>query len=327
VLVHANAKAPPGTSHLWRTQHRPITYSSSSQGPLNLVRGFQAAGYPLGEVHRKASLAAAVTSHSNGLLGDCAPMDGVRRAELAWFVAEQMGTAPGMDHDGLVGAAQRLSKSLTPGDLDHTLSRITAAAVEVLPEAEYSSITVMHADGRLETVAPTDDLLWDLDMAQHKLHEGPCYEAVVDTAHVTAPNLASDQRFPRYAAVAVAAGIRAQAAIRLFDAPKSQGALNLYSRNVGAFEDFGSLARLFAHQSAMAIEYAQEIHNLQEAMRTRRTIGQAVGIVMERYKLTDERAFAFLTRLSQHRNIRLRLVAQEIVTDLQQQGDEASGPG
>jgi hypothetical protein len=254
-------------------------------------------------------------------------MDGVRRPELAWFVPEQMGTAPGMDHDGLVGAAQRLSKSLTPGDLDHTLSRITAAAVEVLPEAEYSSITVMHADDRLETVAPTDDLLWDLDMAQHKLHEGPCYEAVVDTAHVTAPNLASDQRFPRYAAVAVAAGIRAQAAIRLFDAPKSQGALNLYSRIVGAFEDFGSLARLFAHQSAMAIEYAQEIHNLQEAMRTRRTIGQAVGIVMERYKLTDERAFAFLTRLSQHRNIRLRLVAQEIVTDLQQQGDEASGPG
>ena len=77
----------------------------------------------------------------------------------------------------------------------------------------------------------------------------------------------------------------------------------------------------------MAIEYAQEIHNLQEAMRTRTTIGQAVGIVMERYKLTDERAFAFLTRVSQHRNIKLRLVAQEIVTDLQQQGDDASGPG
>jgi GAF domain-containing protein len=231
-----------------------------------------------------------------------------------------------MESDGLVAAARRLSKSLTPGDLDHTLSRITAAAVEVLPEVDYSSITVMHADGRLETAAPTDALLWDLDMAQYKLREGPCYEAAVDTVHVTAPDLASDQRFPQYAAVAVAAGIRAQAGLRLFDAPKSQGALNLYSHKVGAFEDLGTLSLLFTHQSAMAIEYAQEIHNLQEAMRTRGTIGQAVGILMERYKLTDQRAFAFLTRLSQDTNTRLRLIAQKIVSDLQQQSDEAGRP-
>src|SRR4051812_7477739 len=100
-----------------------------------------------------------------------------RHGSCGVVVPERIGYRTRMDHEGLVGAAQRLSKSLTPGDLDHTLSRITAAAVEVLPETEYCSITVMHADGRLETVAPTDDLLWDLDMAQHKLHEGPCYEA------------------------------------------------------------------------------------------------------------------------------------------------------
>ena len=223
--------------------------------------------------------------------------------------------------------ARRLSKTLTPGDLDHTLSQITAAAVEVLPEVEYASITVLHADGRLETVAPTDDLLLDIDVTQYELREGPCYEAAVDTVHVTAPNLAADQRFPHYATVAVAAGIRAQAAVRLFDAPKSRGALNLYSHNVGAFEDLGSLGELFAHQSAMAIGYAQEIHNLHEAVRNRTTIGQAVGIVMERYKLTDQRAFAFLTRLSQHSNVKLRLVAQELVAATEQQGDEATGPG
>jgi AmiR/NasT family two-component response regulator len=34
---------------------------------------------------------------------------------------------------------------------------------------------------------------------------------------------------------------------------------------------------------------------------------------MERYKLTDQRAFAFLTRLSQDGNIKLRLVAEEII--------------
>jgi hypothetical protein len=231
-----------------------------------------------------------------------------------------------MTEERLVDAARRLSKTLTPGDLDHTLSRITQAAVEVLPGVQYASITILHADGRLETAAPTDDMLLGIDAAQHQLREGPCYEAAVDTVHVIAVNLAADQRFPRYAAVAVAAGIRAQAGLSLFDAPKSRGALNLYSHNVGAFEDLGSLGDLFAHQSATSIRYAHEIHNLNQALETRRMIGQAIGVVMERYKLTDKRAFAFLTRLSQHGNVKLHRVAQQIVASADQHGDDAARP-
>jgi AmiR/NasT family two-component response regulator len=42
-------------------------------------------------------------------------------------------------------------------------------------------------------------------------------------------------------------------------------------------------------------------------------IGKAVGIVMERYDLSDERAFAFLKRLSSHSNVKLRLVAEQVI--------------
>jgi hypothetical protein len=115
--------------------------------------------------------------------------------------------------------------------------------------------------------------------------------------------------------MAVAAGIRAQVGVRLFDGPRSNGALNLYSRQVGAFDDLHSLSALFAHQAAQAIAYAQEIDGLGEAVRSRTVIGQAVGIVMERYQLNDERAFAFLQRLSSHRNVKLRQVAEELVED------------
>jgi hypothetical protein len=232
---------------------------------------------------------------------------------------------PEMDDAELIEAAARLVKSLSPGDLDHTLSRITVAAVEVLPEVEYASITVKHSDGRLETVAPTDDVLWGVDAAQYDLQEGPCYEAAVDTVHVISPDLAADPRFPRYAATAVAVGIRAQAGLRLFDAPKSQGALNLYSTTVGSFVDLGSLGQLFAHQSALAIGYAQEVDNLQVALQTRRTIGQAIGILMERYSLTDQRAFAFLTRLSQHGNVKLNRVAEQFVVDAEGKGARGTG--
>jgi hypothetical protein len=223
-----------------------------------------------------------------------------------------------MDDQRLLELMQRLSRSLTPGDLDHTLSGITHAAVEVLPSVEFASITILHADGRLETVAPTDDLLRGVDAAQYELREGPCYDAAADAVHVISPDLANDLRFPRYAATAVAAGINAQAGIRLFDASKSRGALNLYARATGVFEDFGMLGALFQHQAAMAIDYAREIQNLREAVRTRGMIGQAVGIVMERYKLTDERAFAFLTRLSQHGNVKLRAIAEQIIATSKQ---------
>jgi hypothetical protein len=210
---------------------------------------------------------------------------------------------------------KRLAASLTPGDLDHNLAGITAAAVEVLPGVHYASITVRHADGHLETAAPTDDLLLGLDAAQYELREGPCYEAATDATYVTSPHLAADERFPRYAALAVKAGVRAQAGIRLFETPRpsAQGALNLYSRDVGSFTDLSVIGQLFAHQSAMALDYAREIDNLQEAIKTRQLIGRAVGIAMERYALNEERAFAFLARVSQTRNVKLRVVAEELV--------------
>ena len=224
-----------------------------------------------------------------------------------------------MAEERLIDLARRMSVILTPGDMDHTLRQITTAAVEVLPEVAYASITILHADGRLETAAPTDEMLLGVDAAQYRLREGPCYQAATSTDQIISPDLSTDERFPQYAVVAVAAGIRAQAGIRLFDAPKSQGALNLYSLEVGAFEDADSLQELFNHQSAQALRYAREISNLKETVKTRGMIGRAVGIVMERYGLTEQRAFAFLTRLSQHGNIKLRTVAQEIADSTEEQ--------
>jgi GAF domain-containing protein len=225
-----------------------------------------------------------------------------------------------MDRERLVDAARRVADGLTPSDLDTTLQQITRAAVEVLPNVQYSSITVLHADGKLVTSAPTDDLLLRVDGVQYELQEGPCYQAAVDQAYVVCSNLAADERFPQYGPKAVEEGIRAQIGIRLFDTKSSHGALNLYSTRVGAFDDLETLSGLFAHQAGVAIAYAQHVENLEEAVRTRTTIGQAVGIVMERYHLDDERAFAFLARLSQQRNVKLRQVAEELIADVSRRG-------
>jgi len=231
-----------------------------------------------------------------------------------------------MTDDRVLDTIRRLSASLSPGDLDHTLESITAAAVAVLPGVHYASITVKHADGSLHTAAPTDDMLLGVDAAQYELREGPCYAAATDELYVSSPNLAADARFPRYAAMAVKAGIRAQAGVRLFDTPKpaAQGALNLYSRDVGSFTDLSVVSQLFAHQAAVALDYARQVENLQEAVQTRQAVGRAVGIVMERYGLTEERAFAFLARVSQARNVKLRESAAEVVSDAETRSGQSS---
>ncbi len=222
----------------------------------------------------------------------------------------------------MLDVTQRLMQALKPGDLDATLESITKAAVDMLPQVEYASISLVHDDGRLETVAPTADVVSELDAAQGRLHEGPCLESALTQTHMVSSNLAADERFPKYGPFAVSRGVRAQAGFPLFDTRKSHGALNLYSTRVGAFEDLDSLGALFSHQAGLAIAYAREVDNLSEAVRTRTIIGQATGIVMERYQLTDERAFAFLTRLSQHRNVKLRLVAQELIAASEARGDD-----
>jgi GAF domain-containing protein len=228
-----------------------------------------------------------------------------------------------MIDESLLETARRLRERLSPADLDATLTQITAAAVEVLPNVDYSSITIFRPDGELTTAAPTDPLIVRLDAEQYRAHEGPCYDAATHENQVVCSDLGADERFPDYGRTAVAMGIRSQIGVRLFDSPTSQGALNLYSTRVGAFEDLEPLSALFAHQAGQAIAYAHHIGTLEEAVRSRTTIGQAVGIVMERYDLNDERAFAFLRRLSSHRNVKLRLIAQELITETQAAGGQA----
>lgn len=217
--------------------------------------------------------------------------------------------------DDLLRSMDALSHALRPGDLDQTLRQVTAAAVQVIPGVDYANITIRHKDGRLETVAPTDDLLLKVDAVQFDLQEGPCYEAATNEPYITAPDLARDPRFPRYGPRAAAVGILAQAGVRLFDTPRggARGALNLYSRQVGAFSDTAVVAPLFAHQAGVALSYAQEISDLQEALKSRQQIGTAVGITMQRFDLDEQRAFGFLSRMSQTENVKLRDLAVRLI--------------
>lgn len=58
-----------------------------------------------------------------------------------------------------------------------------------------------------------------------------------------------------------------------------------------------------------------DVAGLREALAGRTVIGQAQGLLMARYDLTVDSAFATLVRLSQERNVKLRDVAAAIVDE------------
>ena len=95
---------------------------------------------------------------------------------------------------------------------------------------------------------------------------------------------------------------------------RSFGGLNLYSTNASEINSSAvHIAQLFATHAALALGWARHDEQLSEALHTRKTIGQAIGIVMERYRIDEDRAFHFLLRSSSTSNTKLREVAQQLV--------------
>jgi AmiR/NasT family two-component response regulator len=104
-------------------------------------------------------------------------------------------------------------------------------------------------------------------------------------------------------------------AVKLYlDDEGTIGGLNLYSTTSEEIDpEAESIAELFAAHAAIALGNACTQETLNDGLQTRKVIGQAIGILMERYEMTEDRAFAFLVRASSTSNIKLREVAQGLV--------------
>jgi len=204
---------------------------------------------------------------------------------------------------------------------DHSARRAALGSLAVsaagnIPGVDFVSITVHELDHTLYTEAFTDPLAEQADALQYELREGPCYAAVTDRRFVLVNDMAAaGAEFPRYAPRAVELGVRAHAAIQLVDGSRRAG-LNLYARTAGRFDrSTVQFAELFATQAGAMLGYAEQVEQLSKAHHTRSEIGTAVGILMERYSVDRHQAFAFLTRISQDRNIKVRVLAQRIIDD------------
>jgi GAF domain-containing protein len=199
--------------------------------------------------------------------------------------------------------------------LDDTLTTITSGAVDTVPGADFAGITLIRDKSEVESVAATDDLVVQADKAQEKLHEGPCLSAVREHETFRIDDMTAEPRWPRFSQRAVELGFRSLFSFQLFTDQRNLGALNLYSRNKHAFVDnyAEQVGLLFATHAAVALRGAQQEKDLKVAINSRDVIGMAKGILMERYKVDPDGAFAMLVRSSQNGHVKLHEVAEFLV--------------
>jgi GAF domain-containing protein len=199
------------------------------------------------------------------------------------------------------------------GDVEATLQAITKGAVATVPGAEECSISYVIGRTKVEPRAGTGELPRYLDMLQQELEQGPCLDAIWESEVVRVDDLGADGRWPRFAARAAEQGIGSMLCFQLFVAGDQLGAMNLYSSRPHAFDGEGQeIGHMFAGHAAVALAGAEHEEQLRAGMNSRDLIGQAKGILMERFRLTALQAFDVLSRVSQELNRKLVDVAAEL---------------
>ncbi len=196
-----------------------------------------------------------------------------------------------------------------------TLQRIVELAVQGVPGCDSAGISLRTKNSPAAPVASTDPLVHRADELQEELGEGPCRDTAIDNETHIIGDTEDDPRWPEWSRRVAELGIRSVLSVQLTGTDGELiGALNLYARQARAFSrDDLDEAHLFAAHAGGAIEVSREMSGLREALRSRHLIGVAQGMLIQRYDLTLDQAFAVLSRQSQETNTKLRDVAAQIV--------------
>ncbi|SPM29558.1 GAF and ANTAR domain-containing protein [Mycobacterium terramassiliense] len=221
---------------------------------------------------------------------------------------------PESRHELAVRMAELARHIAAPRSVDDVLSDVTAAAVQLIPGADVAGVLLVKQGGEFESVADTDSLAAQLDKLQHDFGEGPCADAALKQTIVRSDDMRDEPRWPRYAPAAVEHGVLSSLSFKLYTADRTAGALNLFSFKVGAWDaDAETIGSVFAAHAAAAILAGRHGEQMQAALTTRDRIGQAKGIIMERYGVDDVRAFEMLRALSQESQTKLAEIAQRVI--------------
>ena len=217
-------------------------------------------------------------------------------------------------------AFTEVARSLFLSDsVEDSLTRAVDLSVLTIEACEFAGAFLLEGE-EVTTRACTDPIVVEIDGLQLRAGEGPCLDAIAHKLTFYADELGTDPRWPSFGPEAAAMGMRSLLALPMAT-DDTLGTLNLYARYPQAF---GVIDRarglLLASMAGFACSIARahedeerRAENLHAALVTRELIGQAQGILIERERISADQAFHVLRQASQHLNVKLREVAQDLI--------------
>lgn len=164
----------------------------------------------------------------------------------------------------------------------------------------------------LTSVLASDDVAAEADQRQCELDCGPALDALRTREIVMSADLEAEARWSRWIGSDAAGPIGAALSVPL-NPDRGLGALTFYRSRPQPFSaDDVENAATVAAQVCLTLRHRVEVDNLIRAVESRTIIGQAQGILMERYRITAADSFAALTRYSQRHNVKLAVLAQQL---------------
>jgi anti-anti-sigma factor len=218
--------------------------------------------------------------------------------------------------------------------VDGALRMVVALAQATIAAADGVSVS-LRRNGRLSTVAASDQTILDMDTYQYASGEGPCLDASIEGRPFQTQSLIDERRWPAFTPNAHALGINAILSSPLRASKQPVGALNIYSRQPSAFaSDDQKLASVFAIEASIILTEArvdvsaeERAARFQSALLVRQTIAQAQGVLMGRQGISAEDAYTQLRMHSQHTGQPLHERAEEIIAPLRRPPrDRGTGP-
>jgi GAF domain-containing protein len=198
-------------------------------------------------------------------------------------------------------------------DVDQTVERIIGYATTAVGCA-HASVMLVRGGNEIERTVASAEIAAEADRLQLECGEGPCVGAIDDVTSYLVHEAATDTRWPSWGSRVAALGIHSVASVRLDTAESTIGALNHYDESPRHFDsDDLAVAEILARHASMALDSSLKQDVLRRAVDTRNVVGQAQGILMERYDLDADEAFSLLRRYAAQSGARLTAVARRLI--------------
>ena len=213
-----------------------------------------------------------------------------------------------MIHDRLSDVLGELSRTLVVAyQIPNALERLCIQLTGMLPVSGCWAVVMDELDGELRFVAASDAVGRKLAALHGELDEGPCLEAARNGERVLVPDLGAPdavERFPRFAAQAMAGGVSAVHSFPLRSIDQQVGSVGLFNVAPGELDEHDvELAQLLADLTAASIVGAhryQQVSGLaagaQQCLADAAVLEQAKGRLSVQLGVEPDHALGYLQR-------------------------------